>query len=167
MKKKTVCFTGHREIPPERREELSRRLRDTLIQLIESGCLFFGAGGALGFDTLAAQAVLDLKRQYPQIKLILVLPCISQADRWEEKDRKIYAYIRIYKRESGQGRLYFFCVYARLYAQAQSAFGGSQRNLCLLFKKAVRRDGLYGGLCGAKRIKDHQPCRIVCFEISP
>ena len=50
------------------------------LQLIEllsrenSGYLYFGAGGALGFDTLAAQTVLDLKKDYPQIKLILVLP---------------------------------------------------------------------------------------------
>lgn len=52
--------------------------------------LYFGAGGALGFDTLAAQRVLRLRKSYPQIKLILVLPCISQADRWAPEDVRTY-----------------------------------------------------------------------------
>lgn len=60
-KSKTCCFTGHRKIPPENFEEISRRLETVIIRLIENGCIYFGAGGALGFDTLAAQAVLKLK----------------------------------------------------------------------------------------------------------
>ena len=47
-------------------------------------------GGALGFDTLAAQTVLRLRKNYPQIKLIRVLLCISQADRWAPEDVKTY-----------------------------------------------------------------------------
>lgn len=91
---KTAFFTGHRKIPLEKSEIISRRLRAAVIELIESGYLYFGAGGALGFDTLAALTILDLKRRYPQIKLILVLPCLSQADSWNEKDKQIYMYIK-------------------------------------------------------------------------
>lgn len=94
QKIKTCCFTGHRKIPPEKLKDISWRLKATLIQLIEDGYLYFGAGGALGFDTLAAQAVLDLKQQYPQIKLILVLPCLSQANSWSKKDKQMYEYIK-------------------------------------------------------------------------
>lgn len=36
-------------------------------------CDFFGAGGALCFDTVAAQTVIRLKDKYPKIRLILVL----------------------------------------------------------------------------------------------
>lgn len=89
-KLKTCCFTGHRKIPPENFEEISRRLETALIQLIEKGYMYFGAGGALGFDTLAAQTVFKLKTVYPHIKLILVLPCESQAKHWEKEDRMIY-----------------------------------------------------------------------------
>jgi len=89
-REKTVCFTGHREIPLEKKNEITRRLKETLIQLINRGYLYFGAGGALGFDTMAEQAVLSLKEEYPQIKLILVLPCKSQANAWSAEDKKVY-----------------------------------------------------------------------------
>ena len=89
-REKTVCFTGHRKIPPEKKDEITRRLKETLIQLINRGYLYFGAGGALGFDTMAEQAVLSLKEEYPQIKLILVLPCKSQANAWSTEDKEVY-----------------------------------------------------------------------------
>ena len=56
--------------------------------------MYFGAGGALGFDTLAAQIVLSLKETYPTIKLILVLPCLSQSDAWSLEDKSIYENIK-------------------------------------------------------------------------
>ena len=90
MREKTACFTGHRKIPPESISELSQRLKNTLLRLIEEGYMYFGAGGALGFDTLAAQCVLSLKNQYTHIKLILVLPCITQTKGWSENDIAIY-----------------------------------------------------------------------------
>ena len=73
---------------------VSERLRKTLIQCIEKGYCFFGAGGALGFDTLAAQTVLELKKDYPQIRLILVLPCHNQTRGWDEKDIAKYELIK-------------------------------------------------------------------------
>ena len=94
MKSRTVCFTGHRKIPPKQLETVARRLKETIVELIEKGYLFFGAGGALGFDTLAAQTVLELKADFPQIKLILVLPCLSQADSWSVVDKRIYERIK-------------------------------------------------------------------------
>lgn len=94
MKNKTVCFTGHRKIPSKQYESISRRLEEILIQLIEQGYLYFGAGGALGFDTVAALSVLHLKEQYPQIKLILVLPCKLQTKSWDKEDIAIYEDIK-------------------------------------------------------------------------
>ena len=41
-------------------------------------------------DSIAAQTVLRLQKKYPQIKLILVLPCVSQADRWAPADKMTY-----------------------------------------------------------------------------
>lgn len=89
MKAKTCCFTGHRRLP-ENQKEIAKRLEEAILSLIQSGYLYFGAGGALGFDSLCAKTVLRLRQSYPKIKLILVLPCVSQADRWPAADRAVY-----------------------------------------------------------------------------
>lgn len=65
-----------------------------MIEAIEQGYRYFGTGGALGFDTLAAQTVLELKNKYPEIKLILVLPCENQTQGWERADIEEYERIK-------------------------------------------------------------------------
>ena len=93
MKTKTCCFTGHREIK-ESIQKVVEVLKIELDKLIENGYCYFGAGGALGFDTIAAQTVLHLREQYPHIKLILVLPCIDQTKSWSYEDREVYEDIK-------------------------------------------------------------------------
>lgn len=90
MKEKTVCFTGHRTIPMLKKWKIEKKLKETLEAMIDNGYCYFGAGGALGFDTIAAQTVLGLKKKHPEIKLILVLPCKNQTRGWEEKDVSVY-----------------------------------------------------------------------------
>ncbi len=70
---KSCCFTGHRiiKITPE----LVQRLRDTILELIERGVTVFYNGGAVGFDMLCAETIIELKAEYPDIKLHLLLPC--------------------------------------------------------------------------------------------
>ena len=94
IKEQTACFTGHRELPVLQIPSLKRKLKRTIISSIEDGYRFFGAGGALGFDTLAAQTILDLKKDYPDIKLILVLPCPNQTQGWKKKDVETYEKIK-------------------------------------------------------------------------
>lgn len=94
MKEKTCCFTGHRIILPSDYSKIKKSLYITIQSLIEQGVIYFGSGGALGFDTLAAEIVLALKIQYPQIKLIMVYPCKSQTVFWKEKDIEIYNQIQ-------------------------------------------------------------------------
>ena len=63
-------------------------MRNKLIQVLEplinDGATDFYAGGAIGFDTLAASTVIELRQQYPQIKLHLILPCCKaeQTAKW-------------------------------------------------------------------------------------
>lgn len=94
MREKTCCFTGHRDLPFLKRNVIARKLEQTVIDLIHSGIQYFGAGGALGFDTLAAQTILKLRKEYPSIKLILVLPCLSQTRGWREADIETYNAIK-------------------------------------------------------------------------
>ncbi|MBQ3195027.1 MAG: DUF1273 family protein [Clostridia bacterium] len=84
------CFTGHRAIAEDAVEDLKLRLTAELENLINRGVLVFIAGGALGFDTIAAQSVLALKGKYPFIKLVLALPCENQAERWSAQNKKVY-----------------------------------------------------------------------------
>lgn len=86
MRDKTCCFTGHREIPKQDRKKIAENLEKTVTDLIAKGYLYFGAGGAYGFDALAAQTVLRLKKRCPNIRLILVLPCRTQTRGWDAKD---------------------------------------------------------------------------------
>ncbi|MGM9586528.1 MAG: SLOG family protein [Candidatus Limivicinus sp.] len=81
-------------MPPEKRGAIAYQLEQTVIMLIQAGIRFFGAGGARGFDTLAAQTILKLRRKYPHIKLILVLPCLSQTQGWRDEDIKVYESIK-------------------------------------------------------------------------
>ena len=91
MTNRAVCFTGHREVS---HPDISTRLDSLLTQLIKMGYRDFRAGGALGFDTEAARAVLRLKNKYPQINLILVLPYPAQAAAWSDKEREEYENIK-------------------------------------------------------------------------
>ena len=75
-------------------ERIAQRLEETVTSLIGAGIRYFGAGGARGFDTLAAQTILKLQREYPHIKLILVLPCLSQTRGWRDEDIKVYETIK-------------------------------------------------------------------------
>ena len=44
----------------------------------DEGVTRFLSGGALGFDTLAAEAVLEIAADYPCVSLVIVRPCEDQ-----------------------------------------------------------------------------------------
>ena len=93
-KSKACCFTGHRHISEKKIESIRKNLKDTIIKAIENGYDTFYAGGAVGFDTMAAQIILELKEEYPKIKLKLALPCKSQTDGWDKNDVDEYDRIK-------------------------------------------------------------------------
>lgn len=73
---------------------IEARLEEQIRHLIDRGYTDFCAGGALGFDTLAARTVLKLKQEYETLRLILVLPCPEQAQKWSKKNKAIYEDIK-------------------------------------------------------------------------
>lgn len=88
-----VCFTGHRYI--EDFHTSARRLLELLEKLINQGAEDFYAGGAVGFDTLCALAVLNLKHIHPQIRLNLILPCSNheQTSGWNDEQKETFSKI--------------------------------------------------------------------------
>lgn len=90
-KSKVACFSGHRQLPQDC-TELRVNLERAIISLIKQGVVFFGSGAALGFDQFASETVLKMKKNYPHIKLIMVLPCPpnEQSLKWSEEQRERY-----------------------------------------------------------------------------
>lgn len=87
-KQKTVCFTGHRVVPQQDRRMIYNKLCTVIECLCERGFTEFCCGGALGFDMIAAIAVLDVKRIYPAINLHMFIPCKGHHDRWSKLDKR-------------------------------------------------------------------------------
>ena len=90
----TCCFTGHRELPPEEQAEIANRLECVISAQYQKGIRYYGAGVALGFDALAARTVIRLRESYPDMKLILVLPCLTQTRGWRPEDVAEYERIK-------------------------------------------------------------------------
>ncbi len=87
------CFTGHRDLPREEYATAFERLKTSIKKaIVEEGFTDFRAGGAIGFDMLAALAVLKLKEEHPFIKLHLILPHKEQDKYFEERDKRLYRY---------------------------------------------------------------------------
>ena len=87
---KSCCFTGHRDLPREAVNAIQGPLARQIEAFIAEGIVHFYAGGALGFDFLAEQAVLKAREQYPQIRLILALPYKGHDQVWKEEIRSNY-----------------------------------------------------------------------------
>ena len=83
---KKCCFSGYRpsKFPFPLKQNnpdyavFYRNLTTTITALIEDDCGVFYTGMATGFDIIASEAVLELKKEYPLIKLIAVIPFEEQ-----------------------------------------------------------------------------------------
>lgn len=89
-KKNSCCFTGHRKISAKDLPYVKARLCEEIFKMIEIGVENFICGGALGFDTLAAQTVLNMRYFFSEITLTLCIPCRDQTSLWNEKSKLLY-----------------------------------------------------------------------------
>lgn len=88
----TVAFTGHRpqKLPfgfdesDPRCVDFKCRLRNTIEMLVIEGYTHFISGGALGMDLYAAEAVLSLREEYPEITLEMAIPFDAQTAKWSQ-----------------------------------------------------------------------------------
>ncbi len=92
---KNCSFSGHRKIPAYEKQALERQLETVVRRLIDKGVRNFYTGGALGFDTMAAQCVLSLKKEYTGITLTVLVPCPDQPNNWGFADQETYYEILI------------------------------------------------------------------------
>lgn len=91
MKDKTCCFTGHR---PEKLKRNETQVKEALERAIEAavsrGFTHFISGMARGVDLWAAQLVLELKKQNPDVKLLCAVPYENFEKRWSPAWRQCY-----------------------------------------------------------------------------
>lgn len=90
-KLRTCFFTGHRIISGDKLNIIKEKLEKYIENMIiEYDVKNFISGGALGFDTIAASAVVKMREKYPHIRLIMYLPCYKQELKWSDIQKYRY-----------------------------------------------------------------------------
>ena len=139
----SVCFTGHRAIPPQELPALTERLDRVLEALYQHGFRDFICGGALGFDTLAAQRILLMRTHHADVRLRLAIPCSTQSARWKASDCLIYEQL-LYAADENSCPLQ--PLLRGLHVHAESVHGGQQCILRLLPESAEGRHDVHCAL---------------------
>lgn len=67
-----------------------KSLREEILKCIDSGVCCFICGMALGFDMMAAETVLELRRDDPVIKLVAAIPFRGQELKWSPSQNNRY-----------------------------------------------------------------------------
>lgn len=117
----------------------------------QQGKTVFLSGGALGFDTLAAQTVLQVKTIHPEIRLILAIPCPGQSDRWSLKDRQTYQKILL----AADERFWVSDFYFPGCMQKRNRFLIDHSDTCLCYLKNT-----YGGTWNTVSYAYDRHCKI-------
>lgn len=73
-KAESIAFTGYRNIPVSQMDRVRERLRAVISHAYKHGKRNFYCGMALGLDMLAAETILSLKVELPNIRLIAAVP---------------------------------------------------------------------------------------------
>ncbi len=94
---KAVAFTGHRPeaFKPYNEDNaeiinIKQRLFNQIEKAISQGYCYFVGGGARGTDIWMGEAVLELKKSYPYIKLVTVIPHEEQSAPWSKRWQERY-----------------------------------------------------------------------------
>ncbi len=97
---KSCCFTGYRphkfgfKFSQDNSDfvKMENKLIDAVFSLADQGCYKFYCGMAMGFDLLAAETVIMLKKLYKKarIDLVAVIPFEKQSAAWDDVWRARY-----------------------------------------------------------------------------
>ncbi len=97
---KSCCFTGYRPqkfpfgLKPTSKEYalFENKLLNAIFSLPKEECFTFYSGMAMGFDIIAAELVLLLRKSYKEAKISLVcaIPFLDQSSTYSEEWKKRY-----------------------------------------------------------------------------
>lgn len=86
----SAAFTGHRSLPYGRTADIKATLTELIREWHGKGITNYICGMALGFDLMAAECVLQAKRDFNDITLTAVIPFRDQCGMWNFRDRQRY-----------------------------------------------------------------------------
>ena len=97
---KTVYVTGYKSFElnifkddaPEV-SYLKKFISHKLEQLLDEGLEWVLIQGQMGIELWTAEVVLDLKKDYPELKLGIITPFLGHTHRWNEQNQAKYASI--------------------------------------------------------------------------
>ena len=98
-KSASCCFTGHRKMSDSEKISASDEIKRIVRTLVRHNVRHFIVGGALGFDTVAAVTLINMRDSEKltdengnevRIFLTLAVPCPEQSARWSFADRTLY-----------------------------------------------------------------------------
>lgn len=99
---------------------MKKRIAVLIREKIENGFNCFLKGMAIGIDSYAAEIVISLKKEFPNISLYDIVPCANQSCKWN--DAQVSRYNSILK-QCDNIIVFARCSHFRLYAKAQSLYG--------------------------------------------
>lgn len=108
-RRKTCCVTGHRDISEQKKETITRLLRQEILKAIADGYTHFISGFATGADLLFADIVVQLKAVYP----ITLEAAIPYPGRMKTPDKTFQRLIRYCDTVKIHSDCYFKGCYAR------------------------------------------------------
>ncbi len=155
-RKHRCCFTGHRTHKLGMSETQIKELtRKAVKQAISDGFTTFISGMAMGFDTYAAEVVLEEKEINPNICLICASPYEGFEKRWNNADKKRYYdilkkadYVKYvcahYSRSCFQLRnIYMVNNSSRVMAAYNGSAGGTRNTVMYAEKNGVQVIGVF------------------------
>ena len=87
---RSVCFTGHRDLPPLRSaayRQLVANTESAIRRAFDRGARRFYSGGAEGFDLLCGRLVLLERERHLDVQLVLLLPYTGFGDRFSAQGK--------------------------------------------------------------------------------
>ena len=146
-----MCFTGHREIDPEMEHNVRALVREAVKIYIKRGYDCFISGGAMGFDTIAAEEVIRLREEGNDIKLLLALPCKKQTVKWTCND-KVNRYANI--TEAADGVVYTSDGYFNGCMHVRNRFMVDNSSVCIAYLTSSKGGTAYTCTYAEKKGKE-------------
>ena len=80
---KKVCFIGHQRIGFG---DIRSKLKEAVLQKIKDGCRFFTMGTHGAFDEMALGVCRELRKDYPDIEIVVVITSLQKIKKVVEHD---------------------------------------------------------------------------------